>query len=233
MATQDSTQDYQDYQDAPLEPGADDGTPDFEADADSAPAPGSAHTHSPHAVQRVTWAELFFDLVFVFAVTQVAHAVSVGDGWPDVGRSLLLFVPFWWTWVGCTIVFNGLVVSATARHLLLLAVAGAAFVMSISVPDAYGNRGVLFGAAYCGTRLLLVLAMHIRGLFRGRLNPYTVGLLTGPAWLLAGLAPEGVRQWIWLALAVLELSVPIVLGHRLDYMQFDAAHLPERFGLFI
>ncbi|MFD0632572.1 low temperature requirement protein A [Catenulispora yoronensis] len=216
----------QEYEDTPIEPDQDDGTPDIEADADPAP-------RSPHAVQRVTWAELFFDLVFVFAVTQVAHAVSVGDGWADLGRSLLLFVPFWWTWVGCTIVFNGLVVSATKRHVLLLAVAGAAFVMSIAVPDAYGDRGLLFGAAYCAARILLGYAMHVRGAFRARLNPYTVGLAAGPAWLLAGLAPEGARQWIWLALAVLELSVPIVLGHRLDYMRFDASHLPERFGLFV
>ncbi|NUR26340.1 MAG: low temperature requirement protein A [Catenulispora sp.] len=216
----------QDYQDTPIEPDLDDGRPDIEADSDPAP-------RSPHAVQRVTWAELFFDLVFVFAVTQVAHAVSVGDGWPDLGRSLLLFVPFWWAWVGCTIQFNGLVISTVRRHLFLLAIAGAAFVMSISVPDAYGNRGVLFGGAYFGTRIVLAVVGQIRGAFRMRVNPISVALATGALWMLAGLLPAGTRQWAWLALAVIELSIPILLGHRLDYMQFDVSHLPERFGLFI
>ncbi|MBW8803284.1 MAG: low temperature requirement protein A [Catenulisporales bacterium] len=228
-----ATQNY--YEDTPIEPGADDGTADIEADVDPAPhTPYQQQTpHSPHAVQRVTWAELFFDLVLVFAVTQVAHEVSVGAGWADLGRSLLLFVPFWWAWVGCTIVFNGLVISATRRHLLLLAIAGAAFVMSISVPGAYANRGVLFGGAYCAARIMLAFTMRMRGAFRSGLNPFTVGLGAGPAWLLAGFAPADVRQWIWLGIALIELSVPIVLGHRLDYMQFDASHLPERFGLFI
>ncbi|GAA1993458.1 low temperature requirement protein A [Catenulispora subtropica] len=216
----------QDYRDTPIEPDRDDGRPDIEADVDAAP-------HSPHAVQRVTWAELFFDLVFVFAVTQVAHAVSVGDGWGDLGRSLLLFVPFWWAWVGCTIQFNGLVVSATRRHLLLLAIAGAAFVMSISVPDAYGDRGVLFGGAYFGARILLAVVGRIREAFRQRINPISGALVTGALWMLAGLLPAGTRQWAWLALAAVELSMPLVLGHRLDYMRFDASHLPERFGLFV
>jgi low temperature requirement protein LtrA len=218
----------EDYPDTPIEPGEDDGSADIAADDD-----GPDRGRSPHAVQRVTWAELFFDLVFVFAVTQVAHAVSIGSGWPDVGRSLLLFVPFWWAWVGCAILFNGLVITATKRHLVLLAIAGAAFVMCISVPDAYGNRGLLFGAAYLVSRILLAVTMQSRDLFRIRLNPFTVGFAAGLAWMLAGLLPAETRQWVWLAVAVVELAVPIVLGHRLDYMQFDASHLPERFGLFV
>ena len=241
VATQDSTQDStRDHQDAPIEPDADDGTPDIEADSDgfdgsdNSAAPGSGHgPRSPHAVQRVTWAELFFDLVFVFAVTQVAHQVSVGEGWPDLGRSLLLFVPFWWVWVGCTIQFNGLVVSATRRHLLLLAIAGAAFVMSISVPDAYGNRGLLFGGAYFAARILLSVVDQLLLSFWVRFNPISVALGTGALWMLAGQLPAGTRQWVWLTLATIELSTPLLLGHRLDYMRFDVAHLPERFGLFV
>ena len=227
LAGPDEQADGTDFEDS-VEPDEEDGTADFEADEDSGGA-----ARSPHAVQRVTWAELFFDLVFVFAVTQVAHAVSVGSGWGDVGRSLLLFVPFWWAWVGTTILFNGLVISATRRHLLLFAVAGAAFVMAVAVPDAYGSRGVLFAAAYAGARVVLGLAMQARGVFRVRLNPFTVAILMIPVWIGGALAPEDARQWIWLAAALVELSVPIVLGRRLDYMEFDAAHLPERFGLFV
>ncbi|MBS2553231.1 low temperature requirement protein A [Catenulispora sp. NL8] len=218
----------EDYPDTPIEAEADGDSTEITAD-DS----GEDHGRSPHAVQRVTWAELFFDLVFVFAVTQIAHAVYVGAGWAGLGRSVLLFVPFWWAWVGCAILFNGMVITATKRHLLLLAIAGAAFVMCISVPDAYGNRGVLFGGAYLVSRILLGIPMQRREAFRIRLNPFTVGVLAGLAWTLAGLLPADSRQWAWLAIALIELAVPIVLGHRLDYMQFDASHLPERFGLFI
>jgi low temperature requirement protein LtrA len=213
--------------DTTIEPDLDDQTSDFEADRDGDGG------QSPHAVQRVTWAELFFDLVYVFAVTQVAHAVALGAGWPDVGRALLLFVPFWWSWVGTTILFNGLVVTATRRHLMLFGIGGAAFVMSIAIPSAFGNRGILFGAAYFGVRITLAVAMQARGVFHLRLNPFTIGLLAGPLWVVGGLAPADARQWVWLGAALMELSVPIILGHRLDFMRFDVAHLPERFGLFV
>jgi low temperature requirement protein LtrA len=214
-------------QDTPVDQEADGDESDFEADSDE-------NGRSPHDVQRVTWAELFFDLVFVFAVTQIAHAVSIGAGWPDLGRALLLFVPFWWTWVGASILFNKMEISATRRHLLLFAVGGAAFIMCIAAPEAYSHRGVMIGLAYLAARIVLGLAMNARGLFRASINPFSVGLFVGgPLWLVGGIAPDPARQWIWLAAAVIELATPIVLGHRLDYMTFDVAHLPERFGLFI
>jgi low temperature requirement protein LtrA len=75
--------------------------------------------------------------------------------------------------------------------------------------------------------------MQARGAFSVQVNPFTVATAMIPVWIGGALAPEGPRQWIWLAAAAIELSVPIVLGHRLDSMEFDAAHLPERFGLFV
>jgi low temperature requirement protein LtrA len=92
---------------------------------------------------------------------------------------------------------------------------------------------VLFGAAYLASRVLLGITMQAREAFEVRLNPFTVGILAGVAWTVAGFLPAGTRQWVWLVIALIELAVPIVLGHRLDYMRFDASHLPERFGLFV
>src|SRR6202035_1050994 len=102
------------------------------------PAPVSetnASDDGPNAhSQRVSWAELFFDLVFVFAVTQVASAAQSAGSAIAVGRALVLFIPFWWAWVGVSILYNGVELVTTMRHLKVFALGLGAFVMSIAVP---------------------------------------------------------------------------------------------------
>lgn len=198
------------------------------SESDAADAGPNAHG------QRVSWAELYFDLVFVFAVTQVASAAQNAGTAVAVGRELVLFIPFWWTWVGVSILYNGVELVSTRRHLKVFALALGAFVMSIAVPDAYGQRGPVFGFCYLGLRALLAWAMSRRGFFRDRLNPYTISAtVSAPLIVLGSFTPLPARGWIWLAAAVLELSTPTLLRRRMSGLHFDAAHLPERFGLFV
>jgi low temperature requirement protein LtrA len=184
--------------------------------------------------QRVSWAELFFDLVFVFAVTQVASAAQSAGSAIAVGRALVLFIPFWWAWVGVSILYNGVELVTTTRHLKVFALGLGAFVMSIAVPDAYGQRGPVFAFSYLCLRVLLAWAIWRRGFFPDRLNPYTVSaLVSAPLFVVGSFTPLPARGWIWLAAAALELSTPTLLRRRLSGLRFDAAHLPERFGLFV
>jgi low temperature requirement protein LtrA len=184
--------------------------------------------------QRVSWAELFFDLVFVFAVTQVAAAAQSASSTVAVGRALVLFVPFWWAWVGVSILYNGVELVSARRHLKVFALGLGAFVMSIAVPDAYGQRGEVFAFAYLSIRLLLAWAIWRRGFFHGPLNPYTVSAaVSAPLIVVGSFAALPARGWIWLAAAVIELASPSLLRHRLDDLRFDSSHLPERFGLFV
>ena len=184
--------------------------------------------------QRVSWAELYFDLIFVFAVTQVAAAAQSAHTAPAVGRALVLFVPFWWAWVGVSILYNGIELTTTRRHLKVFAIGLFAFVMSIAVPDAYGDRGFVFAIPYFAIRALLAWAITRRRFFPGRINPYSVSLaVSAPLLLVGAFTPLPYRGWIWLAVALIELTTPAALGHRLDGLHFDASHLPERFGLFV
>jgi len=200
---------------------------------DARPELGDGLSAASHG-QRVSWAELFFDLVFVFAVTQVAAAAQTARSATAVGRALVLFVPFWWAWVGVSILYNGVELVGARRHLKVFAIGLFAFVMSICVPDAYGSRGVVFAVAYIAIRVLLVWAITRRGFFPGWLNPYVVSAaVSAPLLLIGALTPLPARGWIWLAVAMIELATPSLLGHRLDGLRFDAAHLPERFGLFV
>jgi len=101
--------------------------------------------------QRVSWAEAFFDLVVVLAVTEVSSQLQHAHSWGALARSLLLLVPFWWGWVGTALLFNGLRISPIRKHLLLFGIALGALVMSTAVPSAYGARAPCSAAPICSS----------------------------------------------------------------------------------
>jgi Predicted membrane protein len=111
-------------------------------------ADGSTGAEPDGAEKRVTWAELFFDLVFVFAITQVSELLHHDHSWAGVGRALIVFVPVWWAWVGTTIHANRHDVDTVHDTLGIFVVGLGSLGMALALPGAYGDRGVLFGAAY-------------------------------------------------------------------------------------
>jgi low temperature requirement protein LtrA len=184
------------------------------------------------AAKRVTWAELFFDLVFVFAVTEVSALLHHDHSWPGVGRAVVVFVPIWWAWVGTSIHANTHNVDNPLDRIGIFAVGLCSLVMALAVPGAYGERGALFGGGYLALRLVLAALV-----FRGpalTLNTFSVGLLvTGPLLAIGGALHGGWRVGLWAAAGLVDLSVPALVRRRLARIRFDAEHLPERFGLFL
>jgi low temperature requirement protein LtrA len=188
--------------------------------------------------QRVTWAELFVDLVWVLAVTQIAATLADADGIGTGAMTMLLFLPLWWGWVGVTLVDNaaGAALDTARGRLVLFALAGCGLSMAIAIPDAYTSRGLLFACAYCALRLLLWTVRHGQLGLRGiRLEPFAVNLfVTGPLFVFGALAPAGVRVAAWtIAVAVETLAPAVLTRRRRDPGGFETTHLPERFGLFL
>lgn len=189
------------------------------------------------AEQKVSWSELFIDLVWVFGVTQIAAALAHGHGLGDVALSLLLLLPLWWGWVGTTVYANaaGARIEAASGRLVLFAVAACVLTMAVAVPTAYGGGGLLFAGAY--TVLRIVLWSAIRPLrFYGApgLDPFGIGLFfAAPLFLLGGFLDGPWRVGLWAVAAFVEIAGPRLLGKRLAGLHFETAHLPERFGLFM
>jgi low temperature requirement protein LtrA len=190
----------------------------------------------PEAEKRVSWAELFFDLVFVVAVTRVSGLLEHSHSWGGVGRAIVVFVPIYWLWVGTAIQTN---LQDTTRPMLrirIFAVALAGVFMALALPQAYGRLGLLFALAYWVGRLVLGIGLVIASA-RTRvipINPYTVSMvLTGPMLVVGALAHGDVREAVWAAAALIDLSTPTVLRPQLRQMHLDAGHLAERFGLFV
>jgi low temperature requirement protein LtrA len=187
--------------------------------------------------KRVSWAELFFDLVFVVAVTRVSGLLEDDHTWAGVGRAVVVFVPIYWLWVGTSIQTN---LQDTSRPLLrirIFAVALAGVFMALALPVAYGHLGLLYALAYWVGRLVLGIGMvtlSVRRRTWPSLNPYTVSMaVTGPMLVVGALVHGDAREAIWALAALIDLSTPTVLRPQLRGLHLDAGHLAERFGLFV
>jgi low temperature requirement protein LtrA len=186
------------------------------------------------ADKRVSWAELFFDLVFVIAVTRVS--VLIEDEGYGLGllRALVAFVPIYWLWVGTAIQTNLRDVSRPALRLQLFGVALAGVFLALSLHEAYGDLGLLFAGAYWAGRILLGWRLLGEGRHRLPLNPFSVSMVvTGPLLVLGALLPPTPRLVVWACAAALDLSTPSLFRRRLRGMRLDSGHLAERFGLFV
>ena len=172
--------------------------------------------------KRVTWAELYFDLVFVFAITQVSGLLHHQHDLTGLVRAL----------VGTTVQANIRDVDNLRDRLGILLVGLTGLFMALAVPGAYGRRGMLLGAAYWLARLvLLLLLVRVPGVWRG---PYGAGVLaSGPLLLVGGLLPDGPRLALWAAAALCDLSAPLVFRRRLADVAYHPSHMPERFALFL
>ncbi|MGH3117716.1 MAG: low temperature requirement protein A [Gaiellales bacterium] len=106
--------------------------------------------------QRVTPLELFFDLVFVFAFTQVTTVLSDNPTWSGLGHGLLILGVLWWAWAAYAWLTNTVDPAVGTVWAAMLVAMAAMFVAALAVPDAFGSHGVLFGVAF-----LIVNAMHL------------------------------------------------------------------------
>jgi low temperature requirement protein LtrA len=107
--------------------------------------------------KRVSWVELFFDLVFVVAVTQVSGLLHDDHSWSGAARALVVFIPIYWAWVGMTMHANLHDVDQTWARLGVFAVGLCGLFMALALPETYQSPGVLFGAScgqlvWCSTR---------------------------------------------------------------------------------
>ena len=158
---------------------------------------------------RVTPRELFFDLVFVFAFTQVATLLADDPTFAGIGRSVLVLAALWWAWSAYAWLTNTVDPEESVVGAALLVALIAMFVAALVVPGVFGDEGVLFGAAF-----LVVCAMHLAlYALAGRGNPDLFGavlrlapwsLLGATLILVAGFA-DGARTWLWVAALVLHL----------------------------
>lgn len=189
------------------------------------------------ARRRVTWLELFFDLIFVAAVSQVAEPLRDHYSVAGVVRFAPLFVLIWWAWTGHTVFSTRFDTDDVIQRGLTLVQIFAVAVMAANAKDALDSRSSAgFAAAYAAVRFVLV-AQYVRAGQIPEARPLTRRYLAGHGvaailWLGSALVPAPERFWIWGVAFAIDLGTPwIAVGHSVTAPP-DAAHLHERFGLF-
>jgi low temperature requirement protein LtrA len=182
---------------------------------------------------RVTPRELFFDLVFVFAFTQVATLLAHEPTFTGIGHGVLVLAALWWAWTAYAWLTNTVDPEEGAVGAALLVALIAMFVAALAVPGVFDDDGVLFGAAFlvvCAmhTVLYAVAAREDPELLRavGRLAPWVI--LGATLILVAGFT-DGARTWLWLA-ALAVTYVGAALSGSAGW-QLHPSHFTERYGL--
>jgi low temperature requirement protein LtrA len=188
--------------------------------------------------QRVTALELFFDLVFVFAITQVTAYIAHDPTWSRLAEGMGILVAVWWAWDAYAWLGNTAGTDEGLFRLTLFAALAAMLLAAIAVPHAFGADALAFGLAYAVVRALHVGAYAIIGAGDPHLRRVIPRLA---AWMLpastllivAGLVPEGTaRALCWIVGLTIEVGGMYFFGGVEDW-QVQAAHMAERFGLII
>jgi low temperature requirement protein LtrA len=197
--------------------------------------------------QRVGTLELFFDLVFVFAITQVSHVILDHEvTWEYAGQAALCLLVVWWAWNYTTWVTNELDPESPIVRLLMLGLMLASLLMAIAIPQAFGDKALLFAGSYVamqvGRHLFLTFAAAGRETIEreraARILTWFVA--AGFLWIAGALAEGTTRTLLWVAALALDYGAPLALywvpgRPRLaaETWQVETSHFAERFGLFV
>ena len=191
----------------------------------------------PDAEHQVTPLELFFDLVFVFAITQVTSLLADDPTWGGVGRGMLVLAALWWAWTAYAWLTSAMDVDEGGIRLTMLASMGAMLIVALAVPGAFGDDAVLFGVAYLLVRLLHLVLSGIVARDdpdrRGAILRFAPTAIIGALLLvLAGFLEGEQRIAVWVVALAIDYLGPVVIGVGRGW-QVAPEHFAERHGLII
>jgi low temperature requirement protein LtrA len=186
--------------------------------------------------QEVTPLELFFDLVFVFAITQVSGFVSDDATWTHLVEGLAILAVLWWAWVSYAWLGNTAASDDGAIRVALLSAMGAMLIVSLAVPGAFADDGLIFGVAYLMVRLLHLGAYALLArddpALRGLVGRLASTAVPGAALLVLGGALDGTpRALCWIAALAVDYGGLAMRG--VEGWRVQPGHFAERHGLII
>ena len=195
---------------------------------------------------RTTTLELFYDLVFVFAITQVSHLLLDNLTWQGAGQAALILLVVWWSWNYTTWVTNELDPDSVLVRLLLIVLMLASLLMAIAIPDAFGERALMFAGSYVAIQVGRHLFLTFVAADRGTIERERAAVIltwfvaAGVLWLAGALVDGTARAALWLAALALDYGAPLVTywvpwRPRIAPEAWDVGteHFAERFQLFV
>jgi low temperature requirement protein LtrA len=194
------------------------------------------HVRSIEDDERVTPLELFFDLVFVFALTQVTGFLAANETWEGLLRGALLFAALWWAWATYAWLTNTLDPEEGAVRLAVFATTGAMLIVALATPSAFGDEALVFGIAYFIVRLLHLVLYAIASRDDPELHAavlrFAPSAVVGPSLLVIASFFDGpVEIGLWVAALSIDF-LGALIGRGRGW-RLSPAHFVERHGLII
>jgi len=167
----------------------------------------------PGETPGVTSVELFFDLVYVFAVTQLSQSLHEHLTGRGAVETLVLFLAVWWAWNYTAWATNWVNPDHAAVRLLMVVLMLISLVMSAAIPEAFGSRGAVFAFAYVGLQVLrsafMVAALRGRKMSRNYLQLLVWSCIAGVAWCIGAFAHGDIRLVLWIAAVAIDYGAPL------------------------
>ncbi len=199
-----------------------------------------------HEHSRVTYVELFYDLVFVFAITQLSHGLLAHLSPLGALQTAVLMLAVWWAWIDTAWITNWLDPERTAVRLMLFALMLAGLVLSASIPKAFEERALAFALSYAAMQvgrslfMLWALRNHDAGNFRNFIRIILWQTIAALLWIAGAFAQGPLRLALWAVAVAFETSAP-VLGFWVPRLgrsattdwTVEGGHMAERCGLFV
>lgn len=195
--------------------------------------------------QRVTFFELFFDLVFVFAITQLSHLLLDHLTLQGAFQTAILLAAVWWSWMYTTWMTNRFDPDRVPVRLLLIGIMFISLVMSSAIPAAFEDRGLIFAVSYAAIHIGRPLAIVF---FAGSDHPAILNFLrillwctfAGIVWIVGGFVDGWLRSGVWIAALAIDFTAPLLRYHvpglgrsvTADW-SVNGRHLAERCQLFL
>ena len=180
--------------------------------------------------------ELFFDLVFVLAVTQCTALMAANPTWSGMGQGLLALTALWWAWTSYAWLTSVIDPEQDATRITIFSAMGAMLVVSLCVPEAFGDLALTFALAYAAVRSIQILLFTLASpddadlrrsvLGLGISSAISVGLLVGAAFVDAPY-----REVLWLIAILCDLLGPFLFGSA--GWRLVPGHFAERHGLIV
>ncbi len=185
---------------------------------------------------RVTPLELFFDLVFVLALTQCTALMAADPTWGGLAKGLLALAVLWWAWVGYAWLTSVVDPEEGAVRLIIFAAMAGLLVASLCVPHAFGSEALLFASAYGLVRAAHILLFTVASRDDPDLRHSVAGLALSTAvgvavLIAAAAASDGLRLALWTLAVVLDAGGPFVAG--VEGWKLVPGHFAERHGLIV
>jgi len=187
--------------------------------------------------RHATWLELFYDLVFVAAISQLAGNLNSDYSLKGLLHFTILFVPVWWAWVGQTFYLTRFDSDDLGHRLLTMAQIVAVASLIVHVPNALGKSSIGFALSYAAVRSILVAEYYRAGKHiphvRPIVNRYIAGFgFAAALWVISTFIEMPHRFIVWYVAIVIDFLAPLTAGQLHARFPPHLMHLPERFGLF-